>query len=360
MHENAAFRTFRDEVEDDFPTGHEPEPEVFEEDDEFDAFVDEGINWEIEEILDDAKRRAYEDGPPCLDAEKLALLDAEMDKFEEERLLNMGVLSELTDEAKKAEMYKLSCKFVRDWRFRGEWKRRSRLVAREYKFLQPEMADLYSPASLASLQKLFAALACSNPNLVVLSGDVKDAYLCVEQRRPTYIETSRGICYELKFNLPGQRAGARDWFDKFRSILERDNIYSFAGAPALFIEPKSIAVLTHVDDIETVCELERAERLKAHCKKEGLNISWEGPLSVDFGCCKFLKRKMYAVEGGIFIEQDKKHIQKLIELTDTARATGKHTPCPSHPHQCSDETPSGRRAVQQVPNRDWHPPLHGP
>ena len=341
MHENAAFRTFRNEVEDDFPTGHEPEPEVFEEDDDFDAFVDEGINWEIEEILDDAKRRAYEDGPPCLDAEKLALLDAEMDKFEEERLLNMGVLSELTDEAKKAEMYKLSCKFVRDWRFRGEWKRRSRLVAREYKFLQPEMADLYSPASLASLQKLFAALACSNPNLVVLSGDVKDAYLCVEQRRPTYIETSRGICYELKFNLPGQRAGARDWFDKFRSILERDNIYSFAGVPALFIEPKSIAVLTHVDDIETVCELERAERLKAHCKKEGLNISWEGPLSVDFGCCKFLKRKMYAVEGGIFIEQDKKHIQKLIELTDTARATGKHTPCPSHPHQCSDETPLG-------------------
>ena len=104
---------------------------------------------------------------------------------------------------------------------------------------------------------------------MVLSGDVKDAYLCVEQRRPTYIETSRDICYELKFNLPGQRAGARDWFDKFRSILERDNIYSFAGAPALFIEPKSIAVLTHVDDIETVCELERAERLKAHCKKEG-------------------------------------------------------------------------------------------
>ena len=331
------MRTFREEIEDDLPTGHEPEPEVFQEDDDLATFDDEGINWEIEEILDDAKRRAYEDGPPCLDAEKLALLDAEMDRVEEERLLSMGVLKELTDETKKAEMYKLSCKFVRDWRFRDEWKRRSRLVAREYKFLQPELADLYLPASLASLQKLFSALVCSNHNLVVMSGDVKDAYLCVEQRRPTYIETSRGVFYELKYNLPGQRAGARDWFTKFRSILERDNINSFAGAPALFIEPKSIAVLTHVDDIETVCDRERAERLKAHCKSEGLNISWEGPLSVDFGSCKFLKRKMHAVEGGIFIEQDKKHITKLIELTDTSRSTGKHTPCPAHPHQCSEE-----------------------
>ncbi|CAE7921995.1 unnamed protein product [Symbiodinium sp. KB8] len=229
------MRTFREEIEEDLPTGHEPEPEVYQEDDDLATFDDEGINWEIEEILDEAKRRAYEDGPPCLDAEKLALLDAEMDKVEEERLLSMGVLKELTDETKKAEMYKLSCKFVRDWRFRDEWK-----------------------------------------------------------RRPTYIETSRGVCYELKYNLP-------------------DNINSFAGAPALFIEPKSIAVLTHVDDIETVCERKRAERLK------------------------FLKRKMHAVEGGIFIEQDKKHITKLIELTDASRSTGKHTPCPAHPHQCSEE-----------------------
>ena len=46
---------------------------------------------------------------------------------------------------------------------------------------------------------------------------------------------------------------------------------------------------------------------------------------------------MHAVEGGIFIEQDKKHITKLIELTDASRSTGKHTPCPAHPHQCSEE-----------------------
>ena len=66
-----------------------------------------------------------------------------------------------------------------------------------------------------------------------------------------------------------------------------------------------MGVLTHVDDVEAVCLASRGEQLKKHCAKAGLNISWEGPLSLDGGSCKFLKRKMFSVEGGIQIEQDK-------------------------------------------------------
>ena len=115
----------------------------------------------------------YEDGPPNLNSELLAKLDLEMDEVEEERLLKMSVLKLLQDESRKSDMYQLSFKFVHDCRFRDKWVCRSRMVACEFRFLQPDMEDLYSPASLASLQKLFAALACSNRKLVVLSGDVK-------------------------------------------------------------------------------------------------------------------------------------------------------------------------------------------
>ena len=319
-------------LEQDLPTGHEPEPSDLFGQGDGDDDADAGVDWDLEGILEDGKKRAYEEGPPCLGADDLCALDLEMDKVEEKRLLDMGVLKPLVDSGRKENMVKLSCKFVRDWRFRDGWVRRSRLVAREFRFLQPDLCDLYSPASLASLQKLFAALACSNHDLVILCGDVKDAYLCVEQRRPTYIETARGVCYELLFNLPGQRSGARDWYEKFRQILEGDNLTAFSGAPALFLEPQSMGVLTHVDDVEAVCLASRGEQLKKHCAKAGLNISWEGPLSLDGGSCKFLKRKMFSVEGGIQIEQDKKHIAKLVELTGVGNATGKNTPCPASPH----------------------------
>ena len=88
----------------------------------------------------------------------------------------------------------------------------------------------------------------------------------------------------------------------------------------LFLQPKTAGVLTHVDDLEAVCELERCEELNKHLAAAGLTISREGPLTLDLGRRKFLKRTMQAVEGGIFIEQDKKRIQKLVEITGTFEA----------------------------------------
>ena len=136
-------------VESKMPTGHEPDLLDLFDNDSF--FEEEGVDWELDNILSEADRRAYEDGPPNLNPELLAKLDLEMDKVEEERLLKMGVLKLLQDAARKADMYQLSFKFVHDWRFRDKWVRRSRMVARECQFLQPDMEDLYSPALLASL-----------------------------------------------------------------------------------------------------------------------------------------------------------------------------------------------------------------
>ena len=166
---------------------------------------------------------------------------------------------------------------------------------------------------------------------------MKDAYLCVEQTRPTFIEYN-GRCYELLFSLPGQRSGARDRFSKLKGVLETNDLKSFVGAPSLFLQPKTAGLLTRVDDLEAVCEFERGEVLKKHLADAGLTVSWGGPLTLDLGKRKFLKRTMQAVEGGIFTEQGKKHIQKLVELTGVFKAMGKPTPCPANPRKCTDET----------------------
>ena len=64
-------------------------------------------------------------------------------------------------------MTNLQLKYVQDRRFRpsedgkfGGWVRRSRLVAKEFKFIDPLMENLYSPGSLAFLSKRFSLDLC--------------------------------------------------------------------------------------------------------------------------------------------------------------------------------------------------------
>ena len=102
-----------------------------------------------------------------------------------QRLLSMGLLEAMDDAEDALQMFKLGCKNARDWRFRQSGRqRRSRLVAKEFTFLQPFMENLYSPASLRSTQRLLAGLCRSDARLCFYRGDIKDAFW--KQRRKTY------------------------------------------------------------------------------------------------------------------------------------------------------------------------------
>ncbi|CAE7447860.1 unnamed protein product [Symbiodinium sp. CCMP2592] len=347
------------ELEEEMPTGHDGEEGFAEADgDPLEAGLE--VDWRVDEseepkdqvdheLSKEWASRRYEDGPPQLPAEKLQILDAAMDKVELNRLLEMGVLKQLTDNDDTSGMMNLQSKFVRDWRFRSNaagtawsWVRRSRLVAKEFRFIDPTMEHLYAPASLACLQKLFASLACSCPKLRLYTGDIKDAYLTVPQRRPTFIRLD-GFIFELLFNLPGQRAGARDFYDKLAGVMTGDGLEAFEAAPALFIQPKKIGVSTHVDDLEILSTDERVDQLKAKLKGAGLSFSIEGPCTFEGGECHFLKRKFTGTGEGILVSQDGKHIEKLVELLGLQRAAGKSTPSPLNPHDVKDDTPLDER-----------------
>ena len=94
--------------------------------------------------------------------EPAAEIDRLADQVELQRLLSMGVLVKACDYDKEVTD-KLTTKCVYDWRLRdkqlenGEtvkcWLRRSRLVAREYAFLE-KRADTYSPASSTHILNL--------------------------------------------------------------------------------------------------------------------------------------------------------------------------------------------------------------
>lgn len=325
-------------VSDDQPHGHEDDAIVCDEEESLDPQFEDDSDFEqgppenSEPEKGDAgmpwEGRSYEEGPPELEPEVLLELDGQMKLKELDRLLGMTVLKRMQGEHEKEGKVRLQCKYVLDWRFRNGWVRRARLVAKEYRFLEPSLTDLYSPASVASSHKLLACLAAGNSSLELLSLDITDAYLQVRQRRPTYIQTDIGDL-ELLYNLPGQRAGAKDWFTHLLGILKTKNLKSFDGNPALFGKEQNLALNSHVDDLQILGLKGVPMQLADALKSEGLKVKIDGPVSLDGGCSHFLKKKFQGIGDAIEVTQDTKYAERLQSILGLEKAYGKQNPCPT-------------------------------
>ena len=115
-----------------------------------------------------------------LDERELEAVDRPSRKTEIERLMDMNVLKPISQQQATQGNYKhLSTKVVYDWRHRdGQWKRRGRLVAREFRWLTDYgLAALVAPAGVVSTVKLLSALFVSTDNYCLGSIDIGDAYL---------------------------------------------------------------------------------------------------------------------------------------------------------------------------------------
>ena len=102
----------------------------------------------------------FESGPPKLEEEELVKVDGVARTHEIGRLTDMTALKKLPEEADLSKYKFLSTKVVYDWRHReNEWRRRGRLVAREFRWLgDTDIASLFSPTGVASTVKLLSAL----------------------------------------------------------------------------------------------------------------------------------------------------------------------------------------------------------
>ena len=121
-------------------------------DDEFLVSDDSGANddCEMARILQELTF-PYRSKEPDVTAAELTRLDALADQLELKRLEKLCVLQDPSTVAANSKV--LSTRFVRTWRekhnSKGEpiWLRRSRFVAREFAWLEPERESLFSPAS---------------------------------------------------------------------------------------------------------------------------------------------------------------------------------------------------------------------
>ena len=167
---------------------------------------------------------------PMLDAATMERIDQYADQVEVDRLLEMGVIT--THEKFSGELgTQLSAKFVRSWRKKTRkltdtegnvtsetpgWLRRSRLVAREYNWLDVR-DDVYSPSSNSAIVKLLPALALTNGfnnNCVLGTLDIGDAFLQVSQPMPRVVRLGKSDFIILRC-LPGQCDASKLWYHHF-------------------------------------------------------------------------------------------------------------------------------------------------
>ena len=151
------------------------------------------------------------------------------DRVEEERLQRMGVLRAMKGPLTGHKT--LTTRFVHDWRAKPrpedgkkQWLRRSRMVAREYALERND--EVHSPATGGQTLRLLPLIYLMKKKEEEAGGekywlgslDVKDAFLQVDQTVPTQLRTPNGH-FEVLKNLPGQRIGAKAWYECITSWL---------------------------------------------------------------------------------------------------------------------------------------------
>ena len=235
----------------------------------------EGEDPSTEEVLNapDVLWRPFHLGEPNLSPAELASIDSVAEQYELDRLIATQVLEPLPPDADKSGFRRLSTRMVNSWRVKprpehgDSFLRRARFVAREFRWMSSELDDaVFAPASSSVLTRVLPALLVSKcaagEDWRALSLDITDAYLTVPQQTPTIVSWQVGNqlrWYKLLRTLPGQRTGARSWFDDFHDHLKSTiNIEAFTEAPALFCIPVAKdgggaaaggGGLSHVDDV---------------------------------------------------------------------------------------------------------------
>ena len=232
-----------------------------------DGLVDDGEADEYVHIQQEINAQIHErgegEGPPTnLSPEQIRALDDKATVEEIEKLEKLSVIEPHGSEPDEdAVLLDTTC--VYDWRYREMWRRRCRIVAREYKTSSTN-EEQFAPTSSMFIVRVLMMLDMLRKYQAWVC-DVKDAFLMVKQREKVLVSVPQWVqqlgaesgnpllqCgfWKLGRCLPGQRNAALRWSDHFRELICKHGFESFPGMPTLFrcIE-KDMLLTIHVDDL---------------------------------------------------------------------------------------------------------------
>ena len=280
---------------------------------------------------------------PQLGAEELAALDMIADSVELSRLCQKGMIRPASDADNIWDMKSLSTKFVRTWRLKKvngtpRYLRRSRLCAREFRWLDGSREGLFSPATSSSsdiirlLPVLFLHHKHANPSTeyCLLSMDIKDAYLQVDQPVPVASKIQLGPgqfgTYIFEKMIPGQRDGSQQWFLHFIQFLsEHFTIAQCDVCPAVIKTPQGPGMV-HVDDSLMLLPLQWALKEFLPVVKSKFEVTFD-VASKPGDEFSFLKRQHVIMEDMIIIRPPPQYIEHMAEVLGVKPNLRQRTPC---------------------------------
>ena len=194
-------------------------------------------------------------------------------------------------------------------------------MAREFAWLEPERECLFLPASGSIISRILPTMFLEmkdSEEAILASLDVRDAFLTVEQERPTLVHTTDAqrntTSFALGRVLPGQRDGSLSWLLLAITSVLKSRAKSWSGGTRALSKDGSCAVMIHVDDLlvagkksfvlgKLATELRKTYHISMQCMEHpGDKIT-------------FLKRlHVLHHDGRMTIQTHGKHISQLCTL----------------------------------------------
>ncbi|CAE7244151.1 unnamed protein product [Symbiodinium sp. CCMP2592] len=284
---------------------------------------------------------------PTLSPDEQAKVDAIADRFEVQRLIRKRVLkcAGLRGEVSEEGFKRLSTKFVRTWRKKVKGGvemvlRRSRLCAREYKWLEADRLDIFSPASNTAVSKLLpwlfarmknepgASAGDDRPSMLTL--DVKNAYLTVPQAEKVRASMPRDYSdqfeYDFEMCIPGQRDGALRWRERLINYLRTKFEVKVCEACPALISIDGQNCLLHVDDLFIVGKRSWLLKHFVPALEKEFECSWT-IASEEGESVSFLKRTHRVTESGVIVQAQSDLIHKMCEVLGLHERKTSAVPC---------------------------------
>ncbi|CAE7543510.1 unnamed protein product, partial [Symbiodinium microadriaticum] len=197
------------------------EEDVFHWDEHEDLTAVEGEDVEyedlIEEEMEDAPKNEQGESPPELSPEELDVVDQQAAVEELNRLSKIGVIEEFIESKANGTEKRMDLREVYDWRYRDDqWKRRCRIVAREYRAGAASTAETFSPTASSAAARLVLILHLLNPTWVILVLDIKDAYLQVPQQEEVLVTISEWMKKDSEKTVYGLWKSSRKYSESRR------------------------------------------------------------------------------------------------------------------------------------------------
>ena len=211
----------------------------------------------------------------------------------------------------------------------GKWIVRSRFVAREFRWQQPNRDDIFGVTSSSNTSRVLDLLLAKNPGHNAYISDVECAFFHAVEDELCYVEAPRewleevwetedtktDWVWQLAKQLYGRQKAPRQFGDHAAYVIvDEVGCRRCPEVPHLYFhEEEGVALEVHVDDFYAVGPGHSAKRVLEEIAKH-LTMKIEGPFNEANPEFVHLKRRRTITSEGVWIQSAEGHLKKLLEL----------------------------------------------